>query len=423
MSILVVGVSHKTTSIERLSRIALDGPAAAKLTDALVAGVHVDEAVVLSTCNRTEVYASVSRFHGGLDEVTAELSAVAGIGVEELRDECAVYFDEGAVAHAFAVAAGLESMVVGESQILGQLRLALSAAQRQGAAGSTLNALFQQALRVGKRVQTETAIGAAGRSLVTAAYEALADDHGSLDGARMVVVGAGSMASLAARTAAALGAELTIVNRTKAKADRLAEAVAGTSVPLAQLDRALAGADILLTCTGGRDLKIGADQLTGTPIRTVIDLAVPSDVDPTVAATGIAVIDIARLGDRLKDERQDGADAAAELVRNEVADFLGSRRAAQVAPTVVALRTMATEVMAAELDRLDARLPELGDKERQEIHRSVRRVVDKLLHAPTVRVQALASGGESVDYAAVLRELFALDPQTVAAVMKPEVRR
>jgi glutamyl-tRNA reductase len=154
----------------------------------------------------------------------------------------------------------------------------------------------------------------------------------------------------------------------------------------------------------------------------VIDLAVPSDIDPSVAAAGISVIDIARLGDRLKNEHQVGTEAAAELVSGEVADFLGARRAAQVAPTVVALRTMATEVMAAELDRLDARLPELADRERQEIHRSVRRVVDKLLHAPTVRVQALASGGESVDYAAVLRELFALDPQTVAAVMKPEVR-
>lgn len=421
MSILAVGVSHKTTSIERLSRLALDAPTAAKLADALVAAEHVDEALVLSTCNRTEVYASVARFHGGLDEVTAELSAVAGIEVAELRDECAVYFDEGAVAHAFAVAAGLESMVVGESQILGQLRLALTSAQRHGTAGSTLNALFQQALRVGKRVQTETTIGSAGRSLVTAAYDLLEADHGSLAGARLVVLGAGTMAGLAARTAAAQGARLTIVNRTHAKAERLAEAVGGTSVALADLDRALADADVLLTCTGGRDLRLDADRLAGTDLRAVIDLAVPADLDPSVAASGIAVIDIARLGDRLRGSAVDGAEAARELVQTEVADFLGSRRAAQVAPTVVALRSMATEVMAAELARLDAKLPDLAERERVEIHRSVRRVVDKLMHAPTVRVQALASGGETVDYAAVLRELFALDPETVNAVMKPEV--
>jgi len=421
VSILVVGVSHKTTSIERLSRLALDPAAAAKLADALVAGDHVDEVLVVSTCNRTEVYASVGRFHGGLDEVTAELSAVAGIAVDELRDECAVYFDEGAVAHAFSVAAGLESMVVGESQILGQLRQALNSAQQHGTVGSTLNALFQQALRVGKRVQAETTIGGAGRSLVTAAYDLLAERYGPLRGRRMVVLGAGTMAGLAARTAAAQGALLTIVNRTPAKAERLAEAVDGTAVPLAELDRALAGADVLLTCTGGRDLKLGPDRLSGSPVRAVIDLAVPSDIDPAVADTGIAVIDIAGLGERLHGSVVDGVETARELVRGEVADFLGARRAAQVAPTVVALRSMATEVMAAELDRLDARLPELSERERAEVHRTVRRVVDKLLHAPTVRVQALASGAESVDYAAVLRELFALDPQTVAAVMQPEV--
>lgn len=421
MSILLVGVSHKTTSVERLSRLALDTAAAGKLADALVAGDHVDEALVLSTCNRTEVYAQVSRFHGGLDDVTAELASVAEVTVDELRDDCAVYFDEGAVAHAFAVAGGLESMVVGESQILGQLRLALAEAQRQGTVGSTLNALFQQALRVGKRVQTETTIGAAGRSLVTAAYDLLASDVGPLADTRLVVLGAGTMAGLAARTAAEHGARLTIVNRTADKAARLAESVAGTSVPFADLDRALADADVLLTCTGGRDLRIGPDRLAGTPIRAVIDLAVPSDLDPTVAETPISVIDIARLGDRLRDADVDGVDAARELVRSEVTDFLGARRAAQVAPTVVALRSMATEVMGAEIARLDSRLPDLDEREREEIHRAVRRVVDKLLHAPTVRVQALASDGETVDYAAVLRELFALDPHAVAAVMKPEV--
>ena len=159
MSILAVSVSHKTTSVDVLARVAMDQATATKLAQTLLAGDHVDEAVVLSTCNRTEMYASVSRFHGGLDDVTQALAALSGVEVAELRQMCAVYFDEGAVAHTFSVAAGLDSMVVGENQILGQVKAALTSCQTHGTVGTVLNALFQQALRVGKRVQTETEIG------------------------------------------------------------------------------------------------------------------------------------------------------------------------------------------------------------------------------------------------------------------------
>ena len=167
MSILSVSVSHKTTSVDLLSRLAMDSATAGKLGQALLDSDHIDEAIVLSTCNRTELYASVSRFHGGLDDATTQLAELAGWSVPELQHSCAVYFDEGAVAHLFAVAAGLDSLVVGESQILGQVKHALAAAQSSGTVGTVLNALFQQALRVGKRVQSETDIGHAGRSLVS----------------------------------------------------------------------------------------------------------------------------------------------------------------------------------------------------------------------------------------------------------------
>ena len=159
MSILVVSVSHKTTPVEVLAAVAMDGPTSAKLADALVASEHVDEVVVVSTCNRTEVYASVSRFHGGLDDLTGELADFAGMAPAELRGICSVYFDEGAVSHAFSVASGLDSMVVGENQILGQVKAALTQCQQLGTVGTVLNSLFQQAIRVGKRVQSETAIG------------------------------------------------------------------------------------------------------------------------------------------------------------------------------------------------------------------------------------------------------------------------
>ena len=282
MSILAVSVSHKTTSVDVLSRVAMDAATATKLAQSLLSGDHVDEAVVLSTCNRTEMYVSVSRFHGGLDDVTSTLADLSGVEVAELRQMCAVYFDEGAVAHAFAVAAGLESMVVGENQILGQVKAALTACQTNGTVGTVLNALFQQALRVGKRVHTETEIGSAGRSLVTAAYQLLEADLGPIAGRRLLVLGAGSMAGLAARTAAAAGARVTCVNRTYERAQRLAATIGARARPLAELSSALGETDLVVACTGARDVFLDAEQLRHTPVVGIVDLALPADVSPDV---------------------------------------------------------------------------------------------------------------------------------------------
>ena len=422
MSILVVSVSHKSTSVSDLAQLALDASASAKLAEQLIDSEHIDEAVVLSTCNRTEMYASVSRFHGALDDATQALADIAGLRPGELRSLCAVFFDEGAVAHTFSVASGLDSLVVGESQILGQVKAALTLSQAHETVGTVLNSLFQQAIRVGKRVHTETGIGAAGRSLISAAYRLLTDELGALDGQRVLVVGAGAMAGLAARTAATDGAMVTCANRTLARAERLAEAVGGKAVPLADLPQALAETDVLVTCTGARTFTIGVDDLAGTPVRGIVDVALPADVAPEVTAHGVCLVNL----DRLVTDQPDSASAqeiedARDLVRDEVASFLGLRRAAQVAPTVVALRSMASAVVAGELRRLEARLPQLDDHEREQIQRSMRRIVDKLLHTPTVRVQELSAEPDAVDYAAALRVLFALDPQAVAAVMTPEV--
>lgn len=421
MSILIVSLSHKTAPMETLTRAALDADTTGKVATALLASEHVDEAAVLSTCNRTEVYAAIDRFHGGLDHITTTLSEFTAIPVDELRDVCSVHFDEGAVAHAFSVVSGLDSMVVGESQVLGQVRAMLTAGQQAETVGPVLNALLQQAIRVGKRVQSETAIGAAGRSTVTAAYHLLEAETGPLAGRRLLVVGAGAMASLAARTAAAAGAEVTCANRTLARAQVLAEAVGGRAVELEHLDSALADSDVVVSCTGARELVLTAEQLIGTPVRAVVDLALPADVATEVTERGVCLINLARLLAQDPDAASVAeVEAGRELVRGEVQDFLAGRRAAQVTPTVVALRTMASEVVAAELARLESRV-ELTDRQREEVQRTVRRVMDKLLHQPTVRVQELTADPHDVDYAAALRDLFALDPRAVAAVMSPEV--
>src|SRR4029453_4562614 len=308
MSILVVSVSHKSTSVSHLGQLALDSHASAKLGEQLVGSEHIDEAVVLSTCNRTELYASVSRFHGALDDATQVLADIAGLRSSELRSLCAVFFDEGAVAHAFSVASGLDSLVIGESQVLGQVKGALTLGQSHETVGPVLNSLFQQAIRVGKRVQTETGIGSAGRSLVSAAYGLLIDQLGGLNGRRVLVVGAGAMAGLAARTAAADGASVTCANRTLSRAERLAEAVGGKAVALTDLARELAQTDVLVTCTGARTLTIGVEDLAGTPVRGVVDLALPADVAPEVVSHGIRLVNL----DRLVTEQPD-AESAQEI--------------------------------------------------------------------------------------------------------------
>jgi glutamyl-tRNA reductase len=424
MSILVVSVSHKTAPIDFLAQLAMDAPAAAKFTDDLMSSEHLDEAVVLSTCNRTEIYASVSRFHGGLDQIAATLAGFAGLSVPDLQARCSVFFDEGAVAHTFAVAAGLDSLVVGENQILGQVRSALTQAQANGSVGTVLNSLFQQAIRVGKRVHTETSVGSAGRSLVSAAYERLAAQHTPLEGQRVLILGAGAMATLAARTAVANGATVTCVSRTLDRAHRLASAVDGRARSIADLPAVLQETDVVVACAGARGVLVRREELVDTPVRAVVDLALPADVAEDVVDLGVILVNLERLvADRSDLAAVAGVEAARDLVQSEVSDFLALRRSAAVAPTVVALRSMASEVVAAELARLDLRLPGLTERDRREVSRTVRRVVDKLLHAPTVRVQELAAGSPTVDYAAALRELFALDPQAVAAVMSPEVPR
>lgn len=424
MSILALSVSHKTAPVEVLARLALDTPTSTKLVDALLASEHVDEAIVLSTCNRTEIYAAVSRFHGALDDTSTTLAEFAGMSAADLQAACAVYFDEGAVVHTFSVTSGLDSVVVGESQVLGQVKAALTHCQAIGSVGTVLNTLFQSAIRVAKRVHSETGIGSAGRSLVTAAYDLLTRRCGELAGQRMLVVGAGAMAGLAARTAAEAGAVVTCANRTFTRAERLAAAVGGAAVELSELPSALQETDVLVTCTGAKAIAITPADLAGTPVGGVVDLALPADVDPAVTDLGIELVNLERL---VAEQNDTGTGAevefARDLVRQEVNEFLGLRRSAQVAPTVVALRSMASSVVAAELGRLDSKLPHLGARERAEVQRTVSRIVDKLLHQPTVRVQELAADPDALDYAAALRELFALHPQSVAAVMSTDVPR
>ncbi|WP_405831391.1 MULTISPECIES: glutamyl-tRNA reductase [unclassified Streptomyces] len=543
MSLLVVGLSHRSAPVSVLERASLSADAKIKLLHDTLAAEPAAEAAVLATCNRIELYADVDKFHAGVAELSTLLAQHSGVALEELTPYLYVHYEDRAVHHLFSVACGLDSMVVGEGQILGQIKDALALGQELHTAGRLINDLFQQALRVGKRAHSETGIDRAGQSLVTFGLEQLAVRVPVGEwaaGKRALVIGAGSMSSLAAATLARVGvAEIVVANRTADRAERLAEilvasgtGVAAVAIPMAGVADELTRVDVVVSCTGATGLVLTADDvlaavsqgsapdpapqtpagldvpaglesadadviarlvaaardggrladagaartisaaveadgcpvgpdgraaLTGvdanslelhgtwadqgeaaaqrqprrsartqtdaTAVRlALLDLAMPRDIDAAVhRIPGVRLVDIESLAEASADAPMAAdVDAVRGIVTEEVAAFGAAQRAAHITPTVVALRAMAAEVVAMEVARLDGRVPDLDERQRAEVTQTVRRVVDKLLHAPTVRVKQLASEPGGAGYAEALRELFDLDPQTVASVSRAD---
>ncbi|WP_265443402.1 glutamyl-tRNA reductase [Flexivirga meconopsidis] len=425
MSLIVIGMSHRTTGVDLLEQVVLGQGQAERLETTLGGNEHVDASVVVSTCNRVEVYAEVDTFHGAVNGITESLSAATGLPVNTLRDHLYVHFEDRAVAHAFSVAAGLDSVAVGEAQILGQLREALRTAQEGGHLAPSLSALMQQALRVGKRVHTETDIDSVSRSLVERSLVRAQSVLGELSSQHALVIGAGAMSGLAAHTLARAGVgEVTIINRTPAKAQRLADATGGTPRDWADLADAVAAADLVISCTGAVGHVLDETNVGATEhAKVLVDLALPRDIAAELGdLPGITLLSLEDLGAGVADDAEKTqVDAAADLVTGEVAEFLASRRAAAVAPTVAALRARAADVVAAELTRLGQRT-ELSEADAAQVQMTVHRVVEKILHTPTVRIKQLAGEEQSgQDYAALLRTLFDLDPHESRVSQIPQV--
>ncbi|SDY58465.1 glutamyl-tRNA reductase [Amycolatopsis xylanica] len=427
MSILAVGLSHRSAELTTLERAAIAPHNQGKVLHQLQQAPHVSEVMLVSTCNRTEVYAVVETFHGGLNDVTDVLAAQAGMDQTDLYDSLYVHYAGAAVEHVFNVASGLDSMVVGETQILGQVRSSYADAREAGTVGRTLHELIQTTLRVGKRVHTETGLDALGASVVSESLAAAGD----LTGAHALIVGAGSMGALSGShlRKAGVGA-ITVVNRTQVNAERLAASITehgvpASAMPMSELAAAVAKADVVVACTGAQDAVVTLEHLaTRTKPVVICDLGLPRDVDPAVTSVaGVTLVDLETVQRRMREagtpttEKQKAR--AAGIVLDEVREYLAGQRSAEVTPTVTALRRRAAEVVDAELLRLDNRLPGMDVAVREEVGRTVRRVVDKLLHAPTVRVKQLAAETADTDYANALRELFCLDPQAPAAVASP----
>ena len=423
MSVLVVGMSHKSAPLEMLEQVSLDTDASVKLSHVVLETPFVTESVVISSCNRVEIYVEAERFHGAVEEISRLLAEHADLGRDEFVRHVYVHYDDAAVAHLFGVAAGLDSMILGESQVLGQVRDALHSAQAESTVGPALNALFQQALRIGKRGHAETGIDRLAPSIVTAGL-AVAGDVIDAEGTRFLVAGAGKIANLTVRTLVERGVDphrITVANRTFQRAYELVASMGVSVVRWEAMDAELAAADVLVSCTGSNTVVFDRERIVavrgGRPI-VLVDLALPRNVDPAVRELdGVTLIDLSVLSE-LTENAELAADVAQvrTIVEDEVRTFLAAKAASHITPTVVALRTMATDVVAAEVARVESRLGDLSPEQMASVRQALHRVAEKLIHTPTVRVQQLIDGPAGLTYADALADLFALDQAAVDAV-------
>lgn len=444
-SVLLVGLSFRSAPVTMLEQATVADTDLPKMQLSLVDNDVISESLVLSTCNRMEFYTVANAFHSGLDHVVDTIAQFSGLETTELEPHLYVHYADSAAEHMLKVASGLDSMVIGEQQIIGQLRSAYQSANETGTVGRTLHDLTQRALRTGKRVHSETAIDSAGASMVSFAVDqalryieparalsAVVDDAPSsqpLAGHRALIIGAGAMASLASTHLGRLGIDhVTVANRTLSRAENLVNhareaGVDASAVPLDGVADCLSAVDIVVSATGAvgnvvteRDVR-AAMGAAGT--KVLIDLSMPADIERSVAdIDGVKLLNIEELttmaGDQVQDE-----DPAREIVADELQTFLEQQRAQSVVPTVKALRQKAGEVMAEELMTLERLTPDMSEADREAVVKSMKRVVDKLLHTPTVQAKKLSAGGQQVSYPDALAALFNLPNGMVDSVTQP----
>jgi glutamyl-tRNA reductase len=448
--VFVVGANFRSAPLELLERLSIDAERRPKALTGLVDLEHVHEVVVVSTCNRVEVYTAISRFHGAAGDVRRFLADFSGLAPEAFAGHLYDWYEERAVRHLFGVAAGVDSMVVGEAQILGQVREAFAAAQAERTVGPVLSALFTRAIKVGRRARNQTGIGAGQRSTVSVGLRVAAGQLGDLAGRRVLLVGAGGLARLAGQAIREAGAgELVVANRTPAAGTALARALGGRAVPLDGVADELAAADLVIAATAGTTPTVtaaavaaaldrraegsgrrgpgnpeGVPRLVGEPFQrgapvdragplVVLDLGVPRDVEPEVRELpGVVLADLDAL--RAVLETDEGPRREVERVRaliaEETAAFMGGQREARLSPTIRALRARAEQVRQQELAKAATRLAGLDDRQRAAVEAVTRGLVNKLLHDPMVRGKALAARPDGDRYVAALRQLYHLDP-------------
>jgi glutamyl-tRNA reductase len=419
VSVVVIGLNHRSVPLDLLERMTIDDSRLAKALHDVASREHVSEAIVLSTCNRTEIYVVAEKFHGAYADLRNFLSEMAYLPPEDFADHLYVQYDEDAVAHLFAVTSGLESAVVGEAEILGQVRRAWERAQEESTAGSSLNLLFRHALEVGKRARTETGISRHIASVSTAAVAMAAERLGPLDGRRILVLGAGEMGEGMVRSLVTAGVtDVRIANRTWERAVELADQLGGEAVRLAEINESLAEVDLLLTSTGASSIMLEHGDLArvmaarqGRPLL-IVDVAVPRDVDPTAAdIPGVTLLDMDDLrtfADAGLAERQGEVAAVRRMLADEVERFVAVSTAREVAPLVAGMHERGEAVRTAELDRYRARLGDLDDRQLDAVEALTKGIVAKLLHDPTIGLKDAAGTPRGERLAEAMRDLFDL---------------
>ena len=416
MSIVVIGVNHRTGPLELLERLAIPAADQSKALAGLTSRESIREAVVLSTCNRTEVYAVAELFHGAYADIRDFFCNVAGLDADELHSHLYSQHDDAAVTHLFEVAAGLDSAVLGESEILGQVRSAWELAQVEGASKATLNLLFRHAIETGKRARTETSIGRGTASVSRAAVEMASERLGSLAGRRVLVLGAGEVGEGIATALVHAGVrDIGVVNRSIERAQGLASRISGTVVPFADLGAELSHADLLLTCTGAGvtmvdvEMVAAARQTSRTPLL-IVDVAVPRDVAPEVTTVdGVTLLNLDDIRDwaaRALVLRAEEARRVHQIVIEQVEHFEVESTARQAAPLVAQLHDHAEAIRRAEIERFSARLSTLDDAERAALDALTKGIIAKLLHTPSVRLKDDAGTPQGQRNAATIRDLF-----------------
>jgi glutamyl-tRNA reductase len=420
MHLVLVGTSHHRAPVELREQLFVSAAENRELVRRL-AGADA-EAVVLSTCNRTELYLAHADEEAAQERAFAELTALAGLAESEIATSLYTLADEAAAVHLFRVAAGLDSLIPGEAQILGQVRGAYEVAQDADTAGPVLHRLFRHALRVGRRVRTETAIGENPASISSAAAELAERVFGSLEGRRILVLGAGKMSDLATVNLISRGVESVFVaNRSVERAERLARRFGGHAAGLDAVEEELERADVVVASTSARGYVLSAEQVEramrkrrGRPIFFV-DIAVPRDVDPAVnEIEGCYLYDVDDL-ERVVEEsvagrREEGVRAEA-IVAEEAGRFRDWQLSLDVVPAIASLRALAESIREAELARAERRLGSLSPSQRRAVDSLTAQIVNKLLHPPTVRMKEAAAAADGVLYADAIRHLFALDDE------------
>jgi glutamyl-tRNA reductase len=416
MPVLSLGVSHRHAPVELLERLAFTDEDMPKAYRRLSDAESVAEAVVLSTCNRVEVYAVVSSYHEGFLALKRFLAESRDVTPEEFAEPLDGHYEDHAAEHLFAVAAGLDSMVLGEPQILSQVRAAYRRAESEGATGAVLGAMFRAAVRTGRRVRAETGIGASPAAFVEAGVRLAESELGDLSGRPAAVIGAGQMAALAVRVLREHEvAPIRIVNRNAERALALA-ARSGPGAKahgLGSLPSVLRDAEVVVSCTGAAGMVVrAADIGRRTAPLFVLDLAVPRDVEPEVGGLpGVRLADVDDLRAALGQagEAAGAVEAAQAIVAEEVARFAVWRRSNRLAPLIRALQDRGEAVLAAELARTAPRLRDLSQQQHDAVEALARRVVAKLLHDPIARVKDLTAPGLGDGHARALADLFGLD--------------